>query len=115
MYRVELKVCPGVSFPTKGKVPNVPCGVERSPWDVGIAVMRPFLMYRVELKDMLILKALLRYNMSVPNVPCGVERALIPYMRNITATVPNVPCGVESYQPQVLLDVELKKKLSETA
>ncbi len=52
MYRVELKVCPGVSFPTKGKrkVPNVPCGVERS-----------FIPRIVSNKE------------SVPNVPCGVE------------------------------------------
>ena len=32
-----------------------------------------FLMHRVELKGMLMLKALQRYNI-VPNVPCGVER-----------------------------------------
>jgi hypothetical protein len=52
MYRVELKAQMPTLQPSSGlyKVPNVPCGVERSVCQVLFNQVPVFLMYRVELK-----------------------------------------------------------------
>ncbi len=81
---------------------------------------RPFLMYRVELKDKLDINTLKRRKIalflmyrvelkarrtkthaggegnSVPNVPCGVERTERLSEKDKLVFVPNVPCGVKS-------------------
>ena len=74
MYRVELKEL-HKGYPTciqKGRVPNVPCGVES-----------------VSTRN---LQAKER---QVPNVPCGVERKVEVIEPPRGRRVPNVPCGVE--------------------
>ena len=77
MYRVELKVVPGVGV-VYGEVYEV------------------FLMYRVELKDIDdgFSQDTLKHN--VPNVPCGVESKPASPSDTAKDFVPNVPCGVES-------------------
>ena len=52
-------------------------------------------MHRVELKDMLRLKAL-AINSFVPNAPCGVESQIQGLLGPWSQIVPNAPCGVES-------------------
>ena len=52
-------------------VPNVPCGVESPLSQLLLSYPTGFLMYRVELKDVVIKNV--QKVKGVPNVPCGVE------------------------------------------
>ena len=58
-------------YPTDN-VPNLPCGVERRDrfWDA-FFLFNWFLIYRVELKEMLLMPFCNQF--GVPNLPCGVE------------------------------------------
>jgi hypothetical protein len=68
-------------------VPNVPCGVESSPFDCFSDV---FLLF------------------PVPNVPCGVERILSRRKKLRQGLVPNVPCGVERHiQAKSIAEINL--------
>ena len=76
MHRVELKATTFLVF--KGrywKVPNAPCGVERSAVEKAV-------------NDFI----------SVPNAPCGVESFAFFFSGTIEFRVPNAPCGVERQQ-----------------
>ena len=53
MYRVELKVFRDPPPFRLGRVPNVPCGVERKSVSKDLITTSKFLMYRVELKVIL--------------------------------------------------------------
>ena len=55
------------------KVPNAPCGVERSK-DPSVETPEP----------------------QVPNAPCGVESGAWRRCSGHSPSVPNAPCGVES-------------------
>ena len=74
MYRVELKDTQ-----------------KPAPWELASHM---FLMYRVELKVINLLRELFLFS-SVPNVPCGVESQRAVLKRLPKRRVPNVPCGVE--------------------
>ena len=54
------------------KVPNAPCGVERSKRFTGNCL-----------------------SLMVPNAPCGVERSILSFLSYNLKCVPNAPCGVE--------------------
>jgi hypothetical protein len=58
---------------TPNEVPNVPCGVESEEETLKLQSACRFLMYRVELKDVVQPRSLAKLNICVPNVPCGVE------------------------------------------
>ncbi len=74
MYRVELKdkILSVVLIYFK-LVPNVPCGVESNSSALKASRVFSFLMYRVELKDYVLLFPYTDWDYHVPNVPCGVE------------------------------------------
>ena len=61
-------------------VPNVPCGVENIPSNLLLKGISKFLMYRVELKSVLLIAAFKKTKV-VPNVPCGVENSVFPLLR----------------------------------
>ncbi len=63
-------------------VPNVPCGVESQTPEDSTYLTNSFLMYRVELKELL--KEFTQTNKGVPNVPCGVESREMKYFRPFT-------------------------------
>ncbi len=97
MYRVELKGWPTAeTYPPWRRVPNVPCGVERSEFlpPLPVEAEKLFLMYRVELKAGLVISGF-PFTNAIPNVPCGVESPASLCHNYSKSNVPNVPCGVE--------------------
>ena len=96
MHRVELKNILSRIRSKSSRVPNAPCGVERTTNKRYKGLTQTeFLMHRVELKE--IQHPCTSSNFpNVPNAPCGVESYSEGRFCSPLGLVPNAPCGVES-------------------